>query len=270
VTCPHSETIGRVRYAGASGALTMRADSRKWAAPRTVLARPSRRRAMSTSPVAARDREQGVIPAHAGVPVVESALLGQAIRLADRRVEIDRERRGPGSGTGREGPGQELTTDPVELANVAPAEAAQERAQGRGGLHHVAQDASRPAGPERVCVVDAVAPARADMTRLRSLSPTAARSAAPRGRGAHPRARAGRDDGRGRPATGASHQRPGDRRRRLCRGGPGCNGGHAHLLAREEHGQFGQTARHSSGRYWCPTRCGTSTWLAPSACSTAT
>jgi hypothetical protein len=36
----------------------------------------------------------------AGVPVVEGALLGQTVRLADRRVEIDRERLGSGSRSG--------------------------------------------------------------------------------------------------------------------------------------------------------------------------
>jgi len=72
------------------------------------------------------DREEGVITTDAGVPVVESALLGQAVCLADRRVEIDRERLGSGSGSRSPGPSQQFPTDPVELADVAPAEAAQE------------------------------------------------------------------------------------------------------------------------------------------------
>src|SRR5450759_2035971 len=49
-----------------------------------------------------------------------------------------------------------MAADGVKLADVAPAEAAQERAPGGGGLHHVAQDASRPAGPQGVRVIDAV------------------------------------------------------------------------------------------------------------------
>ena len=106
---------------------------------------------------AGRDREQGVISAHAGVAVVEGALLGQAVRLADRRVEIDREGRAPGAGARRPGPTQELPADGVELADVAPAEAAQERAQGGGCLDPMTKDPGRPTGPQRVCDVDAVA-----------------------------------------------------------------------------------------------------------------
>jgi hypothetical protein len=58
---------------------------------------------------------------------VEGALLGQAIRLADRRIEIDREGVGPGSRTGRESSGEELAGNPIELADMAPAEAPQEQ-----------------------------------------------------------------------------------------------------------------------------------------------
>ncbi len=94
----------------------------------------------------------------AGVPVVEGTLLLEAIGLADRRVEIDREGCGPGSRPGREGPPEELAADPVELADVAPAEAAQERAQGRGCLDRVTEDPGRPTRAKGVCVVDAVAP----------------------------------------------------------------------------------------------------------------
>jgi hypothetical protein len=73
---------------------------------------------------AGRDREERVIAPDAGIPVVGGALLGEAIRLADRRVEIDREGLGTGSGTRCPGPLEEQPTDPVELADVAPAEAA--------------------------------------------------------------------------------------------------------------------------------------------------
>src|SRR5450759_544358 len=80
------------------------------------------------------DREERVIATDPGVPMVEGTLLRQTVRLADRRVEIDREGCGSRSGTGGPGSGQQLAADPVELANVAPGEAPQERAEGRGGL----------------------------------------------------------------------------------------------------------------------------------------
>jgi hypothetical protein len=44
--------------------------------------------------------------------------------------------------------------DGVELADVAPAEAAQERAERRGRLDREAEDPRRPAGPECGRVVD--------------------------------------------------------------------------------------------------------------------
>jgi len=103
------------------------------------------------------DRQQWVIAAHARVPVMERALLGQAVRLADRRVEIDRERLGSGSRSGRPGPREDLPADPVELADVTPAEAPQERAQGRGRLDRETQDPLGAVGPQRVRIVDAVA-----------------------------------------------------------------------------------------------------------------
>ena len=62
-----------------------------------------------------------------------------------------------GSRAGCPGAAEELSAHSVELADVAPAEAAQERAQGGGGLHGEAQDAARATGPERIRVVDAVA-----------------------------------------------------------------------------------------------------------------
>ena len=98
-----------------------------------------------------------MIATDVGIAVVPGAFLGQAIRLADRRVEIDREWRCAGAGAGGPGPREELTADPVELADVAPAEAAQERAQGRRGLHPEAQDPLGPARPQGVGVVDAIA-----------------------------------------------------------------------------------------------------------------
>src|SRR5207245_8786553 len=99
-----------------------------------------------------------VIAADVGVRVVPGAVLGEAVRLADRRVEIDRQRRRAGSGAGRPGPGEQLAADPVELADVAPAKAAQERPQGRRRLDREAEDPGRAAGAQGVRVVDTVAP----------------------------------------------------------------------------------------------------------------
>jgi len=93
-----TETIGRVRDAGASGQLTVRADSGFYA--------------------------------HAGVAVLEGTLLPETIGLADRGVEIDRQRSRARSGAGRPRPREEVSAHQVELADVAPPEAAQERAQG--------------------------------------------------------------------------------------------------------------------------------------------
>ena len=54
-------------------------------------------------------------------------------------------------------PAEDLPTDPVELADVAEAEAAQEGAQGGGGLHGEPQDPLGAASPQGVRIVDAVA-----------------------------------------------------------------------------------------------------------------
>ena len=118
----------------------------------TALAQPGHEHV--TAP--GRNREQRVVAAHAGVAVVPGALLRQAIGLADRRVEVDGEWRCAGSRSGRPGPGEQLAGHAVELADVAPAEAAQKRAQGRWGLDGAAEDAGRPARAQRIGVVDAV------------------------------------------------------------------------------------------------------------------
>ena len=66
--------------------------------------------------------------------------------------------RGPvvGSSTGSPGPGQQLAAHPVQLADVAPPEAAQEGPQGGGGLDYAAERASRTASARHVGIVDAV------------------------------------------------------------------------------------------------------------------
>ena len=62
----------------------------------------------------------------------------------------------PGRRAGRPGSGQERAAHGIELADVTPTEAAQERAQSGWGLHPNAQDPLGAAGPERSGVVDAV------------------------------------------------------------------------------------------------------------------
>lgn len=102
------------------------------------------------------DRQERVIAADPGVPVVEGTLLLEAVRLADGRVEIDRQWLAAGTRTGSPGPREQFSTDPVELAHMTPAEAAQERPQGGRRLDAEAEDPAGAAGPQRVRVVDAV------------------------------------------------------------------------------------------------------------------
>ena len=52
---------------------------------------------------------------------------------------------------------QQLAAHPVQLADMAPPEAAQERPQGGERLDHPAENTCRPTGAERIGVVDAVA-----------------------------------------------------------------------------------------------------------------
>ena len=62
---------------------------------------------------------------------------------------VDGEWRVAGSGTG--------LPDPVQLADMAPPEAAQEGAQGGGSLSRETEHAGGPAGAQHIGVVDAVA-----------------------------------------------------------------------------------------------------------------
>ena len=94
------------------------------------MARPSRRRAISTSPVPSGHGQQRVIAPLARVAVVARPLLGQTVCLADRRIQVDGEWRVAGSGPSGPGPGQQLAADPIQLADVAPPEAAQGRSPG--------------------------------------------------------------------------------------------------------------------------------------------
>ena len=103
------------------------------------------------------DREQGVVAADMAVREALRPLLGEAVRLAHRGVDVDRERRGAGTGARGPRPPQQLAADAVELAHVAQAEAAQERAQGRRRPGLEPEHRVRAARAQRVRVVDAVA-----------------------------------------------------------------------------------------------------------------
>ena len=63
----------------------------------------------------------------------------------------------PGPGPSSPGPGQQLPAHPIQLADVAPPETAQEGPQGGWRLDYAADGASRPAGAQHVGVVNAVA-----------------------------------------------------------------------------------------------------------------
>ena len=93
----------------------------------------------------------------AGVTVVSRALLGQPVGLADGGIEVDGQGRVAGSRPSGPCPCQQLAAHPVELADVAPAEAAQEDAQGGWRLDHAVENTGRPTGTQRIGVVDAVA-----------------------------------------------------------------------------------------------------------------
>ena len=58
------------------------------------------------------------------------------------------------------GPGQQFPAHPIQLAGVAPTEAAQERAQGGWRLDHAAQHPRGPASTQPVGIVNAVAPSQ--------------------------------------------------------------------------------------------------------------
>ena len=93
----------------------------------------------------------------AGVVVAPRPLLRQPVGLADGGIQVDGEWCVAGSRAGGPGPGQQLPAHPIQLADVAPPEAAQEGPQGGWRLDHATDDASRPAGAQHVGVVDAVA-----------------------------------------------------------------------------------------------------------------
>ena len=107
-------------------------------------------------PALAQAGQQRVIAPRTGVAVVAGALLGQSVGLADRRIKVDGEWCVAGSGTGLPDPGQQLAAHPVQLADMAPPEAAQEGAQGGGSLSRETEHAGGPAGAQHIGVVDAI------------------------------------------------------------------------------------------------------------------
>ena len=106
------------------------------------------------------NRQQRVIAPLAGVAVVAGTLLGQPVSLADGGVQVDGQGCVAWSRSSSPGPGQQLPAHPIQLADVAPPETAQEGPQGGWHLDHAADGASRPAGAQHVGVVNAVAPSQ--------------------------------------------------------------------------------------------------------------
>ena len=110
--------------------------------------------------------QQRVIASLASVAMVSRPLLGQPVGLADGGVQVDGQRPVAGSGAGGPGPGQQFPAHPVQLADMAPAEAAQERPQSlpsrkrgvEGALTTLKPRAqAAPPDAQRIGVVDAVA-----------------------------------------------------------------------------------------------------------------
>ena len=107
------------------------------------------------------DGQQRVIAPLAGVAMVARSLLEQSVGLTDGGVQVDGQR--PvivqRSGSRPRGPGscQQLPAHPIQLADVAPPEAAQEGPQGGRRLHRTAQHPRGPASTQHVGIVNAVA-----------------------------------------------------------------------------------------------------------------
>ena len=98
-----------------------------------------------------------MIASLSGVVVAPGSLLGQSIGLADRGVQVDSQRPVAGAGPGSPGPPQQFPAHPVQLAHMAPAEAAQEGPQVGWSLDHATQYRGGPARTQHVGVVNAVA-----------------------------------------------------------------------------------------------------------------
>ena len=122
--------------------------------------------------------QQRVIAPLTGVAVMAGSLLAQAVGLADGGVQVNSQGSIAGTGPGGPGLGQQLPADPVQLADVAPAEAAQEGAQGGGALTTHPKTLAVP--PLRKASASSMQspPTRAEATRVISLSPVLARPGA--------------------------------------------------------------------------------------------
>jgi hypothetical protein len=119
--------------------------------------------------------EHRVVAEAAGVAVGGTAL-GMAVHLLDGRVQIDGHRLVPGPGADLPGPAERLGEGPVELADMAEGEAAQEGPERRGGQDPVAEHRWRRGGPQHVGVVDAVTADDDGMHEGHHLGPGTART----------------------------------------------------------------------------------------------
>ena len=106
------------------------------------------------------------------------SLLGVSVGLADGGVQVDDQRSVGGSGPSGPGPGQQFPAHPVQLADVAPPEAAQEGSQGGRRLDHAADGVSRPTGAQQSASSMQSPPASEEATRVSILSPGFARPGA--------------------------------------------------------------------------------------------
>jgi hypothetical protein len=105
------------------------------------------------------DRQERVVAAHVGIPEARVALLLQAVRLADGRVEVDGERPRGGTRSGGSGATQSsrLTTSSwrawaqLKLRRKVP------RVEGQGRAQRVPEQGRRAARAQRVRVIDSVA-----------------------------------------------------------------------------------------------------------------
>ena len=96
-----------------------------------------------------------VIASPAGVVVALGTLFAQAKGLADGGVQVDGQRLAVKSSAAGLGLGQQLTAHPIQLAHVAPPEAAHERPQRVWSLDRAPQRLLGPAGAHRIGGVDA-------------------------------------------------------------------------------------------------------------------
>src|SRR5215211_6011039 len=120
---------------------------------RTSWARSRASTAADQNPASARKTISPAAPA--GV-AVGRALLVVAVDLADSGVGINGQRAVPGSGACLPRPGQRGLGEPVQLADVAEGERAQEGPDGGGGHHPVAKHAGAGPRAQHLDVVDTV------------------------------------------------------------------------------------------------------------------